>query len=318
MTVTSGLARRQNIVVTCGTSQIEDKRRSALEVVPRSQKVETCNNLLNQDKYGFFGVDSPQAFVEAVLRQNTHVPQLAGTIALIQDLETKLGEKLKRVIQPGASAQGALPGPFNAQALEKMLTTAKNPFGAELSTLFLMESRKRFIPKADRVTVVSSDTPGGLFSACLLCRILQVYRGLGAIEPFLGDDRRVKLLGSNSRLRVMYVRGLQGEAGNLGDVDTDVELRQCLEDAMEPNRSEYDQSLVYTGGYKGTIPTLVEFALEHACATYYKHERSRRVKEKSYPQALAEAFRSAKRESPIKSGTTDDDEGPFGVRTGQH
>lgn len=151
------------------------------------------------------------------------------------------------------------------------LRELNNPFGAELTTMQLMlgdddgnMGRKAFDPKLDHLTILSSETEAGVFCAVLLAAVVCDPRGWG-MDPNRIHDRRVP--------------GLKEAVDDPRKVDQAI-YAQLLE---ARKTDAHTHAIVYTGGFKATIPALTIAGLVLDMKLYSRFERSPKLRVTDVP-----------------------------------
>lgn len=136
----------RNIIVTCGTSQIElGKFNIIREHVNSGDRLNELNDI---SKYtcGLEGTDHPVAlFDNAIGEKETHGTHCKNLVDILCDLTKYLSTKIG---------------------------TDYNPFGAEISTLHTMCKEVVFDPAQDSIKLLYSGTNKGAFAAAVLHNLL--------------------------------------------------------------------------------------------------------------------------------------------------
>ncbi len=252
----------RNIIVTCGTSQLElvDLNSKSLEdkLQRLDEKTQIAEDTLKQIAEGTFG----------------------GTVELFQREYGRLSgiwTQLDKRVWSGSKTE-----------------RDNNPFGAEVSSLVLMRKewdqdlgRYGFDPQADRLTVLYSDTLTGAFCAALLCRLASEKWEVGPVDWAFNPNLQT----ASQRIRAIRVEGLSEEVANPRAVD-DVFIDR-IQDAMEPRSDVGDDAIVYTGGFKFMIPIVTAFAMAHGVNLYYRYEKVYQVRKTHVPETIANAIKAA-------------------------
>ena len=154
-----------------------------------------------------------------------------------------------------------------------------NPFGAELSTLELMRNRyedglrrNAFDPREDQLSILWSDTKVGAFCAALLRSLVCDPRGWN-MDVQRVHDRRVP--------------GLRERPEKVDEVDANLidQLRASLRD------DTLSEALVYSGGFKASVPILTIFAIFRRGMTLYaRYEESTELRITDFPDDLMDAL----------------------------
>ena len=267
----SNLSR--NIIVTCGTSQIESKY--ATRALPISEtQIETLKQ-------------------SAVRLSDDSIAQVADskfedrkTQQLFNEVYGKLSDRWDQL---------------DARVWMNPSQRRTNLFGAELSSLVLMRKqhdydlgRYGFWEASDRLTVLFSDTLPGVFSAALLCKLASERWNMGAVNWAFRPDGPQPA--HPPRLRAIRVPGLFEDVEDPKAMDG--ELVKRLRDAMLPRSSVCDDAIVFTGGFKFMIPILTAFALAHGIKLYYRYEKVYDIRSTVVPSHYREAIQKAAERAP--------------------
>ncbi len=226
-----------NLIITCGTSQINPDKKSLWSGIDASLTIEFFRDLKRRDNR-----PNPQAFY-----QNHN--KLAGRL-----LTTLLNRK---------------------EELSNS-TLSDSPFGAEISTLYKLKELGKptengnstnwrgWTPEKDTCyTILSSDTPDGYFCAQILYGLL-VNQGFWQIPP-----EKVKPVSDQT-----VIFGLKPDAANAKQTETG--LANLIQRVHEHKQQEEQcrNVIVASGGFKSILPYLSLFALLHCWEMVYLFEDS--------------------------------------------
>jgi CRISPR-associated protein (Cas_APE2256) len=252
----------RNIIVTCGTSQ--------LDLVPKSWK-DMADKLQTLDEKTQIAEDTVKHIAEATF---------SVTVELFQKeygFLSKEWQHLDDRVWKG-----------------KKNELKNNPFGAEVSSLVLMLKepdpdlgRYGFDPQADRLTVLYSDTLTGAFCAALLCRLASEQWLMGPVDWAFRPGPQP----ASHRIRAIRVEGLSEEVADPQRVDNVFTDR--IQDAMRPRSDVGADAIVYTGGFKFMIPILTAFAIAHEVDLYYRYEKVYQIRKTHVPPIFSEGIKRA-------------------------
>ncbi len=258
----------RNIIVTCGTSQLDLARK----------KFEKLADKLQSDEKTPIAEETVKQIAEATFNDTKQLFQKE------YDFLSETWTQLDKRVWSGSKAE-----------------RDNNPFGAEVSSLVLMLkewephlSRYGFDPQADRLTVLYSDTLTGAFCAALLCRLASEKWEMGqvdwAFKPKPVSPPAIQQLGA-PRIRAIRVEGLSEEVADPQSVDNVFTDR--IQDAMRPRSDVGADAIVYTGGFKFMIPIVTAFAIAHDVDLYYRYEKVYQIRKTHVPPIFSEGIKRA-------------------------
>ena len=260
--------RSRNIIVTCGTSQIESKYATSTLSISETQ-IETLK--------------------QSAVQLSDH------TIAQVADskFEDRKTQQLFNEIYGKLAVRW---GDLDSRVWTNPDQRRRNCFGAELSSLVLMRKqydydlgRYSFWEASDRLTILYSDTLLGVFSAALLCKLASEQWKMGTVDWAFRPDGPQPA--HPPRVRAIRVPGLFEDVEDPKAMDD--ELVNRLRDAMHPRSSVCDDAIVFTGGFKFMIPILTAFAMAHGIKLYYRYEKVYDIRSTIIPSDYREAIRKA-------------------------
>ena len=133
----------RNIIVTCGTSQIEGEK---LDIISKYAERGFCDRAKNIRKAGKEGITDGcfGDFIDETTKDGSYCKEMADILAAKWD------------------------------AIDEYIGEEGNPFGAEICTLYKMTQEKpsAFEPGMDQIAILYSDTEPGAFCAAILYNLL--------------------------------------------------------------------------------------------------------------------------------------------------
>jgi CRISPR/Cas system-associated protein Csm6 len=234
----------RHLIVTCGTSQTDRKKLEEIEASCTPDAWKQLNQYLFGSTAGKRGgiTGSPAGINDVCFREVTGVVKKKdGTL-------TNDGISAKTLAEGLKSRWGDI---------GKFIGNDRNPFGAEICTLFKTTHchPAAFEPTSDTVTLLYSDTLPGAFCAGVLYLML-TDSGVFAMPLASVIGTRIPELYEEPR-----------------DVDLAEEnTRSCV---LEARKEDRENIYVISGGFKSIIPTLTTYALIYEEDIYYLFERSK-------------------------------------------
>jgi len=247
----------RHLIVTCGTSQIEEKRiQKAMEAALAGK---SGKDLSTERKTWEKWQNHRKKLLEATEGiDNNAFLQITGKISAAGGQLTEDGQYCE-ILLSGLIKKWS--------EMKTVVGTDNNPFGAEISTLYKMEKKSLFTPAKDSVVLLYSDTLSGAFCAGVLYRLLtKVY----------------KMPPANLTLPAR-IPELREKPRNV--VDAEDNTRIAL---LEARKEDAENMFVMTGGFKSSIPILTVIALLKGDPIYYLFERSDTLRQVD-PQATVQS-----------------------------
>jgi putative CRISPR-associated protein (TIGR02619 family) len=216
----------RNLIITCGTSQIEEER---LRFIKDS-----------------FSLSCPWTDVRTSVAPRSDPPQQESAF---DEFERKPDFQ-------------ALVDALSAEAWknrQRYVGQENNPFGAEISTLVLMEQHDNWHPTEDHIVLLSSATDECVYCTALVATLLRNKAGV-----------------DGQKISKKIVPKLNENPENVEE--TTKHLAKLLAEEIYYAEDEGLQNvLAITGGYKAVIPCLTVFSLVFGIEMYYLFEKSGRL-----------------------------------------
>jgi len=260
----------RNLIVTCGTSQIEERKLNCIinvalrEMSSLQERREARRKL---DPLKDYAKEVLEATSEGI--SDNYFQQVIGKSSQAGGNPTEQEEHCQTLIN-------ALVNQW--PNIDNVIGAKYNPFGAEISTLAKMEKqgpRRRenpdefeppvFNPQQDEIVLLYSGTRPGGFCAGVLYKLL-THSDTLAMPP--------------NRVETQRLAELREEPRNVTRAEKEVE------EALLGNRKEQGEIqnlFVMTGGFKSIIPALTVYALIYGDDIYYLFERSKELRRLSLP-----------------------------------
>jgi CRISPR/Cas system-associated protein Csm6 len=163
----------------------------------------------------------------------------------------------------------------NTKIEDAIRSGKRNPYSAELSSLYLILKHKRIEAKSCRIVLVATDSAEGVFAARLNKRAI-------ADRIFHCDHNKV-LNWSNEkdnnldwkfeRLAIVRVSGLQVKDAAIFESEGNSEFVKLLERENQNARGG-EKLLNITGGFKGIIPVAIGVAWRYGWSASYLYEET--------------------------------------------
>ena len=248
----------RNLIVTCGTSQIEKRK---LNCIIKQEGREAHRKLYPLKDYAKKVLEATSEGIS-----DNYFQQVIGKS------EGNPTEQAKHCQTLVDALVNQWPN------IDKVIGTRYNPFGAEISTLAKMAKqgpRKRdnpsefeepvFNPQQDKIVLLYSDTLPGAFCAGIFYKLL-THSDTWSIPPNHVDAKRIAELREEPR-NVM---------------EAEYNLCKALLGARK-EQDEIQNLFVMTGGFKSIVPTLTVYALIYFDDIYYLFERSKELRRLNLP-----------------------------------
>ena len=208
-----------NLIVTCGTSQIDAERIAGIGDLRKRQR----KPRLEEASYDRLRQDSAKLVHDGYFDAAENEPEFKQLQVILED---------------------------NWAERHALVSRSDNPFGAELSTLIMMEAKQRWMPQVDQVTILTSETKPGAWCGAMVQQVLQGQMGVKDAQCRIVPGLRETPADPN------------GAVGNLA--------RKLLEH-LKPRQKNI---IVMTGGFKSVIPCLTIFSLVFGAELIYRFENS--------------------------------------------
>lgn len=250
----------RNLIVTCGTSQIEQRR------LQKAKDAALINKVIKEKR-------SEEKTWQSLFEYTENVQKPAQGIddQFIQQLiSQQTGKQLTGEGQFCKTLSDGLVRRWGK--INDDIGKLDNPFGAEISTLHKMKttSPSFFDPATDSVVLLYSDTGGGAFCAGVLYHLL--------------THQQVYAMPQNN-ITCKRIPELREEPRNV--VVAEDETRKALLRARKKQEG-IKNIFVMTGGFKSTLPILTVIAVLYGEPIYYLFERSKELRHVD-PQATAQS-----------------------------
>jgi putative CRISPR-associated protein (TIGR02619 family) len=160
-----------------------------------------------------------------------------------------------------------------SENLDKLITLSRNPFGAEISTLFKMATKQPpvFDPQKDKVTLLYSDTQSGGFCVNVLYHLL-IHKRTWKMAPGQLEPKRVP--------------ELREEPSNVEEAEKNLHTK-----VHESRKEDAQNIFVITGGFKSIIPAITVYALVYGEDLYYLFEESTQLRKLELPAEIKSSGR---------------------------
>jgi hypothetical protein len=152
-----------------------------------------------------------------------------------------------------------------------------NPFGAELSTLALMKAANVWSSEEDSISLIASDTRAGVICAAIIARFLEQAVGVRADQtiPVCGSNTRPPAKSKQTGLICFSIAaGVKETTDSPGDAQRS--LAQCAVNALDEHGHN---RLVITGGFKSMLPAMTVTAFVFGLRLFYLFEDARQLTE---------------------------------------
>ncbi len=246
----------RHLIVTCGTSQIEEKR------IQKAREAALT---------GKSGKDKEVERKAWEKWQNYPKKLLEATEGIDNNAFLQITGQAKsaggQLTEDGQYCEVLLNGLIKKWSdMEKVVGTDSNPFGAEISTLYKMEKESLFTSAEDSVVLLYSDTLSGAFCAGMLYRLMT---GAYKMPP--------------ANVTPIRIPELREKPRNVAAAEDNTRIA-----LLEARKEDAENTFVMTGGFKSSIPILTVIALLWGDSIYYLFERSKELRHVN-PQATAQS-----------------------------
>ncbi len=223
-----------NLIVTCGTSQVEEERLKLIETkfnVGRLAK-EVGNSIKPvqsplEDQHAFKNCENLPSFKELTKRL------CDNTLWQHKDNPSKMWENMAGYVGK-----------------------EDNLFGAEISTLIMMADQKLWEPAIDEIMLLSSETQECVYSTAVIAWVLINGAGVKGLQI---SKKIVPGLNDNPAEAYEVTWGLADQ------ISEEIEIAE---------KAKLKNLFVITGGYKAVIPCLTIFSLVFGIEMCYLFEKS--------------------------------------------
>lgn len=210
----------KHLIVTCGTSQLE-KLPVVADALPRGEVITTIDLALDDDD-----LPPPDYWKKRIQEQ---------VVIVYANLFANKWEQR-----------------------ENWVLNRDNPFGAELSTLILMEHDGHWTPEEDTIHLISSETRPGETAAAVIALILQLAAGV-----------------PKNKIKILVAGGVRENTDSPDDAQRS--LTGCItRDALQENT---ENCLLISGGFKSMLPAMTLTAFIFGLRMYYLYEDAERHQE---------------------------------------